>query len=84
MNSLEKLGFKFLCDTNMTCNGERLISYIDDDNKIAITFKSIIDNEPFIQVIYGGNLLTNDEMLKINTAINEYWNENKDKFKRGK
>lgn len=81
MNSLEKLGFELVKD-EIVC-GEREIAYMRTDYKITIAFKSLFDGEPFIQIIYGGNLLYDDEMLKINTAINEYWNENKDKFKRG-
>ena len=82
MNSLEKLGFKVLLDYT-SYNGRREIMYISGDEKIAVSFQSLFENEPFIQINFGGNLLTNDEMLKINTAINEYWNENKNKFKRG-
>lgn len=80
MNSLEKLGFKLTKDEIKY--GERETAYTNSDHKITITFKSIIGDEPFIQIIYGGNLLCNVEMLKINIAINEYWSKNKDKFKR--
>ena len=79
MNSLERLGFELVKDEIVY--GEREVAYMRTDHIITIAFKSLFDGEPFIQIIYGGNLLTNDEMLKINTAINEYWNENKDKFR---
>lgn len=81
MDSLKRLGFELVKDT--TEYGRREIVYMRTDYKISIVFASLFGGEPFIQVAYGGELLTNDEMLKINTAINEYWNENKDKFKRG-
>ena len=81
MNSLERLGFELINDTIEY--GRKEIAYMRTDHKVSVVFRSLFGGEPFIQVVYGGELLTNDEMLKINTAINEYWNENKDKFKRG-
>ena len=81
MNSLEKLNFRFVRDDTMY--GRRQIVYVRADYHISVIFESLLGGEPFIQVIYGGELLTNNEILKINTAINKYWNENKDKFKRG-
>lgn len=80
MDSLEKLGFNLL--STRTKYGEIEYVYMKDEN-ILVDIKSVVDDEPLVQIIFGGRIIDNNELIDINNAIKDFWDENKEKFKVG-
>lgn len=80
MNSLEKLGFNIL--STKTQYGKVEYVYMKDEN-ILVDIKSVVDDEPLVQIIFAGRIIDNNELIDINNAIKDFWDENKEKFKVG-
>ena len=67
MNELLKLGFKPMIEDEEE-------SFFIKDNLIGVSLKKRKGNNKFNQIMFGGTL-SNEELNKINEAVQQYWKE---------